>query len=190
MCHSDNHTFFLLSKHDNNHLWHDPNLAASQPRVYLTREAADQGRAGDAAAVEGNVQLPVAEGSRRRLAGGTIADSDQCVVFPHELRNGDAADSVSEPLVAPDLPDRVPRPHGGVAVPLLPPRRAACGAGPPRGRPPRAARHGAAHGGAAASHRRHREHSRGGGGRGGGGGGARSVQEDGGFVLGRRGRSC
>lgn len=137
--------------------------------------------------MEGDVQLPIAEGPWRRRAGGTIADSDQCVVFPHELRNGGAADSVSEPLVAPDLADRVPRPHGGVAVPLLPPRRAARGAGPPRRRPPRAGRHGGAHGGAAAAHRCHREHPRGGGGRGGGGGGARRVQEDGGFIL---GRSC
>ena len=140
--------------------------------------------------MEGHAELPVAEGPRWRRGGGAVARGGERVVLPHELRDGGAADSLPEPPLAPHLAHRLPPPHGGVALPLLPPRRAPRPAQPPRGRPPRARRHGRPHGGAAAAHRRHRQHPRGRGGRRGGGGGARRVPEDGGSVLGGRGRSC
>lgn len=52
-------------------------------------------------------------------------DQNERRLLPNELRNRRAIDSVFEPLVAPDLVDRVRGIDGGLAVPLLSPRRAA-----------------------------------------------------------------
>lgn len=51
-------------------------------------------------------------------------DQNKRRLLPNELRNHRAIDSVFEPVVAPDLVDRVRGIDGGLAVPLLSPRRA------------------------------------------------------------------
>ncbi|CAI0392163.1 unnamed protein product [Linum tenue] len=83
---------------------------------------------------------------------------------------------------APDLAHRLHRRHGRLAVPLLPPRRAAGGVRAADRRPGRADRALGAHGGSAAPHRCSVEHRGVASGRGGVGRGSRGGEEDGGFV--------
>ena len=127
--------------------------------------------------MEGDVQPPLLR-PPARVRRRAFARAHQHRLLPDELRDRDAPRSVPEPPVAPDLAHRVRGPHGGVALPLLPPRRAARVVRAPRERPRGARRDDGAHGGAAAADRRHPKHPPRAADRGGAGGGARRAAED------------
>ncbi|KAL6957503.1 hypothetical protein U1Q18_026901 [Sarracenia purpurea var. burkii] len=85
--------------------------------------------------MERDVQLPVgwtSGGYRRR----DRTDQNEPRLLPHELRHRRASDPFPEPSLAPYLAHRLHRHAGDLAVPILPPRRAA-GDFQPRDRRPR-----------------------------------------------------
>jgi len=126
-------------------LRHNPNFLFTfhQPRVHLTRQAAGQGRACHAPTMEGHVRLPLLRPSGRFLRRRE-ARAGERRLLPDELRHRGAHRALPQSPLASNIADRVRGARGGVALPLLPPRRAARRLRPDDQRPRRAHRHGGA----------------------------------------------
>lgn len=107
--------------------------------------------------MEGDVQSPLVR-SPRRVPRRSIAGEDEHRVLPDELRDRGAVGSVPQPPVAPNLTHRVRGPHGRLALPLLPPRRATPHLRPTHQRPPRTRPHGYPHRCSPPPYRRHPQH--------------------------------
>ena len=108
-------------------IWHDSDVIVGRSDkigVYFTREGAIEVGVWQSTAVEGDVQFPVDRvsiGIPRR----DRTDQNESRLLPRELRHHHVADCVPEPALAPNLAHRLRRDDGRVALPLLPPRRAA-----------------------------------------------------------------
>jgi len=127
--------------------------------------------------MEAHVQFPILRSPRRGRRRRRACEGEH-LLLPDELRDRRAHRAVPESSMASNLADRVRRAHGGVALPLLPPRRTANHLRKTNQRPRRAYRYGGADRRAAASHRRHRQHPGGAAHRSGVDSGARGVEEN------------
>ena len=93
-----------------------------KPRVYFLRVGADQIRPRHAPAMEGNGPTPVALLSGQ-LCRSISKNQNQRRLFSHELRHYNSLHSLPQLALAPNLPHRLRRHNGRLALPLLPPRR-------------------------------------------------------------------
>lgn len=91
--------------------------------LHLARQGAHQGRPRRSPAMEAHVQLQILQLSVA-IPRGLRANPIERRLLPDELRDGGAADPLSQPPLAPDLANRLHHHDGRLALPLLPPRRA------------------------------------------------------------------
>jgi len=127
--------------------------------------------------MEDHAQPPLLRPSRRFLRRRAPREGERRLL-PDELRHRGARRALPQSPLVSNIADRVRGAHGGVALPLLPPRRAALPLRPDDQRPRRARRHGRADRRAPPPHRRHPQHPGGSPHRSRPGGGARRLEKN------------
>lgn len=115
---------------ENDHVRHNPDIVTGrrwhEPRVHLPSKSPPQSRPRNKPAMETDVQPPLHHPpfSLHKLLS---THPNKPPLLPHELRHHNPPNTLPQPLVAPYLSLGLRVHDGRLDLPLLPPRRAACG---------------------------------------------------------------
>ena len=98
------------------------NAGIPKPRVYFLRQGTDQIKPWHTPAMEGDGPTPVTLHSGQRCRSIPENQNQRCLLSD-ELRHRHSLHPLPQLALAPNLPHRLRRHNGRLALPLLPPRR-------------------------------------------------------------------